>query len=334
MASVAIAEAGGFRSGCRVAPRGPAIRATDFPVFASLAIHGLAVWLLIEATASAPPGVLADNVIAYEVEIVPAAPSSSASDIRSSAPPAPEIAQHAAEPPHDPADDQTAPAFVEPPATDVAQSINADPLPMVDPPVEPAPATETATSPPLESTPPPALMTEDRAIPREEAAPAPVAASKRPVKPRPVPVPAPREARTASVGGPAANPIEAAPSPTQPAPASPGREHPATPAPAAVVATAAPAMPIIVNPSFRMPPAPPVYPKRARDLDQQGEALVRARLDRDGNAEEIVLWRSSGYDLLDNAALSAVRRWQFEPARRDGEPIVAWVQVPVRFFLR
>lgn len=90
---------------------------------------------------------------------------------------------------------------------------------------------------------------------------------------------------------------------------------------------------LLVEPRFRVPPRPPVYPRRARDLEQQGEALIRARLDRRGNPEEVLVWKSSGFVLLDHAAMSAVRGWQFEPAKRNGEPIVAWVQIPVRFAL-
>lgn len=88
------------------------------------------------------------------------------------------------------------------------------------------------------------------------------------------------------------------------------------------------------KPRFRHPPAPPVYPKRAIELNQQGEALVRVRLDPDGTAAEILLWRGSGFSLLDRAALAAVRGWHFHPAMRDGRPVAAWVEIPVRFHLR
>ena len=89
----------------------------------------------------------------------------------------------------------------------------------------------------------------------------------------------------------------------------------------------------LTEPRFRVRPRPPVYPRRARELEQQGEALIRARLDRRGNPEEVLVWKSSGFVLLDHAAMSAVRGWQFEPARRNGEAVVAWVQIPVRFAL-
>ncbi len=88
------------------------------------------------------------------------------------------------------------------------------------------------------------------------------------------------------------------------------------------------------KPRYRYPPTPPVYPQRSIELNQQGEALVRVRLDPNGSAAEIVLWRGSGFPLLDRAALTAVRGWHFLPAVRDGRPVAAWVEIPVRFHLR
>lgn len=88
------------------------------------------------------------------------------------------------------------------------------------------------------------------------------------------------------------------------------------------------------KPRFRIPPTPAVYPPRSIELGQQGEVLVRVRLQPDGGAAEIVLWRSSNFPLLDRAALTAVRGWHFLPALRDGRPVAAWVEIPVRFHLR
>ena len=90
---------------------------------------------------------------------------------------------------------------------------------------------------------------------------------------------------------------------------------------------------VLTEPRFRVPPRPPVYPRRARDLEQEGIATIRVLLDTTGNAREIVVWESSGFILLDHAALSAARRWQYEPERRNGKPVDAWVQIPVRFAL-
>ncbi|MGB6087825.1 TonB family protein [Parvibaculum sp.] len=91
---------------------------------------------------------------------------------------------------------------------------------------------------------------------------------------------------------------------------------------------------LVSTPRFRVTPRPPVYPNRARDLGQEGVAMVRVKLDDEGNAAEVIILESSGYALLDHAAIRAARGWQFEPERRDGRPVIAWVHIPVHFALR
>jgi protein TonB len=91
---------------------------------------------------------------------------------------------------------------------------------------------------------------------------------------------------------------------------------------------------VILHPKFRQPPEPAVYPPRALALNQQGEVLVRARIDCGGNPEAVELAHGSGFPMLDEAALRAVRRWRFVPAEVDGIAVVATVQVPVVFHLQ
>ena len=79
---------------------------------------------------------------------------------------------------------------------------------------------------------------------------------------------------------------------------------------------------------------PPRFPPRALELKQQGTVIVRALVAPDGTSGEIIVWRSSGYALLDAAAVRAVRDWAFEPASVEGRRIAAWVEVPVRFAIR
>jgi periplasmic protein TonB len=88
------------------------------------------------------------------------------------------------------------------------------------------------------------------------------------------------------------------------------------------------------KPRYRHPPTPPAYPPRAVELNQQGEVVLRVRLDPQGAAVEILVHRPSGHQLLDRAAVAAVRSWHFLPAVRDGRAVSAWVEIPVRFHLR
>jgi protein TonB len=101
-------------------------------------------------------------------------------------------------------------------------------------------------------------------------------------------------------------------------------------------ATAAPESAIVWahQARFRTTPQRPVYPPRAVELGQQGEALFHVRLDPDGSIAEIILRRSTGHELLDKSALAAVRTYQFLPEMRNGHAVATWVQFPVRFHLR
>lgn len=79
--------------------------------------------------------------------------------------------------------------------------------------------------------------------------------------------------------------------------------------------------------------ATPAYPWRARLRGEQGVVLVAVRVTTDGWVGEVVVHRSSGSALLDEAAVAAVTKWRFHPARRGDQPAEAWVNVPIRFRL-
>jgi protein TonB len=79
--------------------------------------------------------------------------------------------------------------------------------------------------------------------------------------------------------------------------------------------------------------APPRYPAVARRMRMQGTATIRALVGTDGHPQRVRLERSSGVELLDDAALEAVQRWTFVPARQGQTPVAAEVDVPLRFRL-
>jgi protein TonB len=78
----------------------------------------------------------------------------------------------------------------------------------------------------------------------------------------------------------------------------------------------------------------PEYPSLSRRLREQGLVRLRVHVTEGGRAGEVTLHTSSGFDRLDRAALEAVKRWRFRPARRAGTPVASWVVVPVRFELQ
>jgi protein TonB len=79
--------------------------------------------------------------------------------------------------------------------------------------------------------------------------------------------------------------------------------------------------------------APPVYPPAARRGGAEGRVVLRVRVDAGGHAETVDIVRSSGHDLLDEAARRAVAKWRFVPGRLAGLPVAASVDVPVVFRL-
>lgn len=79
---------------------------------------------------------------------------------------------------------------------------------------------------------------------------------------------------------------------------------------------------------------PPQYPLIARRRGYQGRVLLEVLVRRDGRAGSIRLARSSGYEVLDRAAIKGVRNWLFHPAKRGDELVEMWVEIPIRFQLK
>lgn len=78
---------------------------------------------------------------------------------------------------------------------------------------------------------------------------------------------------------------------------------------------------------------PPAYPLAARRRGVEGTVLVRAEISVGGECQRAELKKTSGHEMLDHAALEAVKKWRFVPAKRGSQAVVAWVEVPITFKL-
>jgi protein TonB len=78
---------------------------------------------------------------------------------------------------------------------------------------------------------------------------------------------------------------------------------------------------------------PPAYPAISRRAGEQGRVLLRVRVDAEGRAEHLEVEQTSGFPRLDEAAIAAVKRWRFAPARQGERAIAGVALVPVRFSL-
>lgn len=77
----------------------------------------------------------------------------------------------------------------------------------------------------------------------------------------------------------------------------------------------------------------PDYPALSRRLREEGRVVLRVLVTEEGTPQQIELRQTSGHPRLDQAALEAVRRWRFAPARRGADRLAAWVLVPLAFSL-
>ncbi len=105
--------------------------------------------------------------------------------------------------------------------------------------------------------------------------------------------------------------------------------------PTAVDRNAVAATPVLAV--YARPEAPlrPDYPPAALRLEQQGEVMVKLRVLASGAAADVQVRSSSGYHLLDEAALRYLRGARFVPAQdRSGLPVDSLVIVPIRFVLQ
>jgi protein TonB len=89
---------------------------------------------------------------------------------------------------------------------------------------------------------------------------------------------------------------------------------------------------VSAKPRYRSNPTPD-YPIPSKRRGEEGIVLLNVQVQADGTPAAISLNRSCGHPLLDRAALDAVRRWMFEPARAVGVPVSSLVVIPVRFSL-
>ena len=86
-----------------------------------------------------------------------------------------------------------------------------------------------------------------------------------------------------------------------------------------------------ITPPVRVKNVPPVYPAIAQSARVQGVVIVEAVIGADGKVTDARILRS--IPLLDQAALDAVRQWEYTPTLADGVAVPAIMSVTVSFAL-
>ncbi len=77
----------------------------------------------------------------------------------------------------------------------------------------------------------------------------------------------------------------------------------------------------------------PVYPSFARKLGKEGRVLLRLTIDERGQLVQVEVVEKAGFGFVE-AAIDAVKKSTFLPAKKDGKPVASRALLPVRFLLR
>ena len=192
-------------------------------------------------------------------------------------------------------------------------------LPVVPPEIPPMTIEFSRPAPPVQAPPPP-----PEPVVQPVAEPPPPVEDELAVKPPPpIPIPKPKPQPPKPVVKPVAKPVESTPAPPVPAPPVAAPAPPAPPAPK-------PVTPASAGAGYLRNPAPE-YPSLAMRRGWEGTVMLRVHVLASGKPGEIQIQKSSGRESLDDAALAAVKRWSFVPAKQGDVAQDGWVSVPIDF---
>ncbi len=181
----------------------------------------------------------------------------------------------------------------------------------------------------------PAQVMLEMATPQENK-PEPQRPAPTPVKTKQIPAAPPTPLAVAT---PTPQPSELTLAPVAPSPPA-NTAHTGDKAPsnttAAATTAAPPAPPKLELPSsdadYLNNPKPP-YPPLSKRMNEQGKVIIRTLIGADGTAHDASVYQSSGFDRLDQSALTTARKWRYVPGKRAGVAEAMWFNVPFTFVL-
>ena len=86
------------------------------------------------------------------------------------------------------------------------------------------------------------------------------------------------------------------------------------------------------KPNYLKNPAP-AYPREARENGWEGVVVLKVSVGKDGRPFALEKAKGSGYDVLDQSAITTVKKWRFSPAQLGALAVESTVLVPIRFEL-
>ena len=106
-----------------------------------------------------------------------------------------------------------------------------------------------------------------------------------------------------------------------------------TPAPAVQASSKPIRVSAGVQPAKLIRHVQPVFPPSARDRGIQGSVTFEAIIDKAGFIRDPLATNEPSPDLV-QAALDAIRQWQYTPALLNGEPVEILTEITVNFTLQ
>lgn len=88
-----------------------------------------------------------------------------------------------------------------------------------------------------------------------------------------------------------------------------------------------------VKPPLKVKDVKPVYPAIALQNHIQGVVIIDATIGIDGKVKETKVIRALPLQDLTDAAVTAVRGWEFKPTVIDGHPVQVIMTIPINFVL-
>ena len=88
------------------------------------------------------------------------------------------------------------------------------------------------------------------------------------------------------------------------------------------------------DPPVAMSPIRPKYPEIAQEAGIEGVGVVQAFIDEKGRVKETLILKGVPNTGLDEAAMEAIRKTRFRPAKQRERAVGVWISIPVNFRLK
>lgn len=88
------------------------------------------------------------------------------------------------------------------------------------------------------------------------------------------------------------------------------------------------------DPAIPLSPIRPKYPKTAKDKGIEGTVVVQVFVNEKGRVTEMHILKGIPNTGLDEAAMNAIRKVRFKPAKAREKNVGVWISIPVNFRLK